>query len=245
MHGPTTVVSEAQLRQFDELGYVVLRDVLPVSLIAEVEAAIDVYEERAEAFLRDQPDGTVFIATAGAITFTVHLAARDATAAAFVEHPTMTAIARDLIGGPSTLYWDQAVYKKPEPDRVFPWHQDNGYAFVEPQQYLTLWVPLTPATADNGCPQIAPGMHRQGTLAHRVEPWGLCCLDHVDDPHLAEAAPGDVVAFSSLTPHLTGPNRTQQVRKAYIVQYAHEGAEVVAPDGTRTALADRLLDVWE
>ena len=35
--------------------------------------------------------------------------------------------------------------------------------------------------------------------------------------------------FSSLTPHLTGPNVTDRVRKAYIVQYAPTGAR--APDG--------------
>lgn len=242
---PTRLLTAEQRQQFDELGYVVLRGVLPVSLIGELERAIDVYEQRSEDFLRSQPDGTMFIATAGQITFTVHLAARDATAAAFVDHPVMRAIAADLIGAPFVLYWDQAVYKKPEPTRLFPWHQDNGYTFIEPQQYLTLWVPITPATLDNGCPQVAPGLHRRGTLAHRLEPWGLCCLDDVADPHIAEAAPGDVVAFSSLTPHLTGPNRTADVRKAYIVQYAHAGAVVVAADGTRTALADRHLDTWE
>jgi hypothetical protein len=30
--------------------------------------------------------------------------------------------------------------------------------------------------------------------------------------------------FSSLTPHLTGPNLTADVRKAYILQYAPDGA---------------------
>ena len=36
-----------------------------------------------------------------------------------------------------------------------------------------------------------------------------------------------MVVFSSLTPHCTGSNRTDQVRKAYIVQYAPDGAEVL------------------
>jgi ectoine hydroxylase-related dioxygenase (phytanoyl-CoA dioxygenase family) len=227
LEGPTRIITADQLDQFNTDGYVVLRDVLPTEVVAAVEAAIDSIEATTEEFLATQPDGTMFIATAGEITFTVHIAERDATAAAFVAHPVMHDIAADLIGGPFELYWDQAVYKKPEPDRVFPWHQDNGYTFVEPQQYLTLWVPLTPATRHNGCPQVAAGLHRLGTLEHRVEPWGLCCLDHVDDPHVAEAMPGDIVAFSSLTPHLTGPNSTDQVRKAYIVQYAHAGATVV------------------
>ena len=35
-------------------------------------------------------------------------------------------------------------------------HQDNGYAYVHPQQYLTIWLALTDATVDNGCPWVAP-----------------------------------------------------------------------------------------
>jgi hypothetical protein len=58
------------------------------------------------------------------------------------------------------------------------WHQDNGYTFVEPQQYLTCWVALTDATEANGCPWVAPGVHKLGTLAHRyVEPLGFECFD--------------------------------------------------------------------
>ena len=36
----------------------------------------------------------------------------------------------------------------------------------------------------------------------------------------AEVPAGGAVVFSSLTPHLTGPNTTDAVRKAYILQYA-------------------------
>ena len=46
------------------------------------------------------------------------------------------------------------------------------------------------------------------------------------------------MVFSSLTPHSTGPNRTNGVRKAYIVQFAPDGAQVVrpAPDGAVTRI---------
>ena len=40
---------------------------------------------------------------------------------------------------------------------------------------------------------------------------------------------GGIVVFSSLTPHRTGPNTTDDVRKAYIVQYAPDGAYVSGP----------------
>jgi hypothetical protein len=41
---------------------------------------------------------------------------------------------------------------------------------------------------------------------------------------------GGAVVFSSLTPHLTGPNLTDDVRKAYILQYAPAGAETLVGD---------------
>ena len=39
-----------------------------------------------------------------------------------------------------------------------------------------------------------------------------------------------MVVFSSLTPHLTGPNTTGAVRKAYIVQFAPDGAAALTGD---------------
>ncbi|MCH8850408.1 MAG: hypothetical protein IIC89_06245, partial [Chloroflexi bacterium] len=41
---------------------------------------------------------------------------------------------------------------------------------------------------------------------------------------LGETALRGIVVFSSLTPHMTGPNTTSDVRKAYILQYAPTGA---------------------
>jgi ectoine hydroxylase-related dioxygenase (phytanoyl-CoA dioxygenase family) len=46
----------------------------------------------------------------------------------------------------------------------------------------------------------------------------------------APVAAGGAVVFSSLTPHLTGPNLTDDVRKAYILQYAPTGAAILQGD---------------
>ena len=197
---------------------------------------------RSRSELRQLDGGKLFIARADAITFTTHLVARSAVLRDLVSSPPLTDLCADLIGPDVRLYWDQAVYKKHDADATFPWHQDNGYAFVEPQQYLTCWIALTDATEDNGCPQVVPGIHRTGTLSHRLTDAGYVCLDDPPGAVTVPARAGDIVVFSSLTPHCTGPNLTDGVRKAYIVQYAPDGAAVVAraDDGalTRTPAVD-------
>jgi phytanoyl-CoA hydroxylase len=225
--GERRLVTDEQLAQFDRDGFVALRGVLELDELAGLTASIDDWESATQDFLSRQPGGTMFIATKDEITFTVHLVTRSPEARQFIVNEVMRDLCHDLVGPQARVYWDQAVYKHPEPDREFPWHQDNGYAFVEPQNYLTCWVPLTPATADNGCPWVAPGWHRRGTLAHHVTAVGLQCFDDPTDAVAVEAEPGDIVVFSSLTPHRTGPNRTDEVRKAYICQYAPPGAVVL------------------
>jgi len=228
---PHRFLRDDQVAQFDDEGFVVVPDVFDADTLAAVIADTDRFEAEVDAFLAQQAEGRISIAEAGAITFSTHLVTRSPHLAAFARHPFFLGACADLIGPDANLYWDQAVYKKPEKPRRFPWHQDNGYAYVEPQQYLTCWVALTDATADNGCPQVAPGLHRRGTLRHRyVDPLGWECLTGYDAAVTAEVGAGGVVVFSSLTPHLTGPNLTEGVRKAYILQYAPAGAAVLEGD---------------
>jgi len=186
--------------------------------------AIDPVEANVEAMLREQHGGEYKIARADSITFSVHLVKRIDALREFSLHDVFRGICRDTIGPRARLYWDQAVYKKPGTTEEFPWHQDNGYGFVEPQQYLTCWVALTDATEANGCPWVVPGLHRRGTLKHELGRLGYECLTEPENAVPVPAKAGDIVVFSSLTPHRTGPNLTDETRKAYILQYAPDGA---------------------
>ena len=123
----------------------VVRDVADVWIgVALVLVAVGMGRHRAHATSL----ASIFpIAVAGAITFATHLVTRSERLRQLARHPRIVGICGDLVGPDVHLYWDQAVYKKPEKPRRFPWHQDNGYAFVEPQQYLTCWVALSDATA--------------------------------------------------------------------------------------------------
>ena len=151
--GPFRRLVAEQVSAFDRDGYLVVPDVLENATLAGVVAAVDGFEARADEYLAGLDGGRLAIAEHGAITSSVHLVAKSALLA---RYPLIVDLCADLIGPDVNVYWDQAVYKKPAKPRRFPWHQDNGYAFVEPQQYLTVWLALTDATVDNGCPGWCP-----------------------------------------------------------------------------------------
>lgn len=221
---PYRRVTPKQARQYDEDGYFVLGEAFTHEEVDAIAAEIDPIEQEIERRLKADFNGRLQIAKADAITFTLHLVRKSQVLRTFSRHQVFADLCRDLLGPNPRLYWDQAVYKKPGNPEEFPWHQDNGYTYVEPQQYLTCWVALNDATVDNGCPWVAPGLHRLGTLEHTMTELGQQCLE---DPPGAVAAPvkkGGIVVFSSLTPHRTGPNLTTGVRKSYILQYALDGA---------------------
>ncbi len=139
-------------------------------------------------------------------------------------HPLLVGLCHDLVGADVRLYWEQAVIKPPRSAEPVRWHQDNGYTYLDPQAYLTCWIALDDATPDNGCLRVLPRLHRRGTLRHRATPLGFECFGDPEREVVVPARAGSIVVLSSLTPHRTGRNRTDAPRRAYIVQYAPEGA---------------------
>ena len=233
--GPFSTISLSQAREYDEIGCFVFPDAFTDSELRAIDDAIEPGESRVREFLSGQPNGRFSVAGIDTQTVAPHLVMHSEVLRRVCAQPPLAGIARDLLGADVRLYWEQAVYKQPHSAEPVLWHQDNGYTFVEPQAYLTCWIAITDATLRNGCVTVMPGAHRSGTLMHRSTPIGFECWG---DESLARAVPvraGSIVVFTSLTPHFTAANTTDDVRKAYIVQYAP--ADAVAyrpqPDGSR------------
>ena len=232
-------LTQTQIDHFDSDGYVIVNDIFTPSELQELVAITDSAQADAAAVLAAQPNEQIAISEIGAITFAAQLASHKPEIHKFVKNTKIMGACRDLVGPDVRMYHDQAVYKQIEKPWRFPWHQDNGYLFVEPQHYLTCWIALNDATIENGCPQIIPGIHKNGTLSHyMVSTLGYECFENPPStPVVAEIKAGGAVFFSSLTPHLTGPNCSNNVHKAYIVQYARHDAIVLegnAADGAPT-----------
>jgi phytanoyl-CoA dioxygenase PhyH len=217
--GAGQVLTAEQLAAYDRDGFLLLEGVLDSALLDPVEAELDRYNDEREQQLR--ANGDQGFSRAADLVFTSHLAERSAALRRFVTSEPFPGILRDLIGPEVVLDWDQTVYKKPETPRDFPWHQDTGYAYAEPQWgSITCWIALVDATVENGCIWVVPGGHRKGTLKHWETDLGHVCKEGDTGAATVEAKRGDLIVFASLTPHKSGPNMSDGVRKAYIAQYA-------------------------
>ena len=221
MHSTLTPEQRGKL---DSDGFVLLEDVFTAAEMKDLAAHIERYQRRHEEDIRAR-GGEEGISRAGEITFTAFLAENDANIRAFATRAEFVAISTQLLGPDTDLYWNQSVFKQPEGEKPFPWHQDEGYTPVEPAPYLTLWLALNDATPENGCVSIIPGSHKLGRVPHESSPIGLVChpLDHPDQGTLIPVRAGSIAAFWSSTFHKSGVNRSRGVRKAYVIQFSRAG----------------------
>lgn len=89
-----------------------------------------------------------------------------------------------------------------------PWHQDNGVLVEDADisTILTVWIPLTESTVENGCLKVLPGSHRTGALFDHCPggPGGLGIPDQcvpAGDPTPLPMKPGSVLFMTQSTVH--------------------------------------------
>jgi ectoine hydroxylase-related dioxygenase (phytanoyl-CoA dioxygenase family) len=221
--------STADLDAFREVGWFLAPDVLTD---AECDRTVEHIEQAAfELALGDAADGPLSYRPM------MHLTSPALTAVA--TDPRWAPIVLPLLGtGDARLYWEQAVVKPPQARTELPWHQDNGYTPLDPEEYVTCWLALDDAHEGNGCLWVIPGSHHHGTQPHLNDGSGSPFRVGHDGPAsdgIAVPVPkGSVLVFSSLIMHRSGPNTTDDPRRAWIIQFCSAGA--------RSALSGKVLD---
>lgn len=205
-------MEEEQLRKdFDRDGYAVVRNALDADEVARLSAAIDATARQDDSSNELSLDQMRFVSN-------VYLNSGEAR-----EVIASSAIARLAIALKGTdvwVRWDQAVWKSPGAP-WFPWHQDNGYSQL-PDEHIQVWVALGPSTEANGGLRVIPGGHRE-KLPHVWRGNHVECFDDdaaaVRGAITIEADEGDIVVFSSMLPHATGPHTAGPTRLAYVVEF--------------------------
>lgn len=225
------MLSQEQLDQMQRDGFVVLPNLFTRAEMDQLASDIEQYVERHERELA-AIGGESGINRAKQISFTSHLAEQDETIRRFCLRQEIAELSSQLLGPDVDLYWNQSVFKHPETEQIFPWHQDDAYTPVKPAPYLTLWLAISDATEENGCISVLPGSHRNGLVPHVQTPYGWACHspEDPDQGMLVPVTAGSLVVFWSMTMHKSGPNLSKDIRKAYVIQYANAGLRRVEDD---------------
>jgi 2-aminoethylphosphonate dioxygenase len=116
-----------------------------------------------------------------------------------------------LFGEASVLFKDKINFKMPGGDG-FKLHQDQQAGWSRyASLFITALVSIDEATIENGCLEVAAGLHRKGLLGEEWKPLpeDLAGLELVPVP----TKPGDVIFFDSYTPHASQPNFTKAKRR--------------------------------
>ena len=122
---------------------------------------------------------------------------------------------------------------------VAAWHQDAGVTQddADPHFILTVWIPLTKATRENGCMQIIPRTNKGGLLEHQTIPGvgtriredEMPAMDPVDLP----MEKGGVVLIHKNVPHRSTPNSSNGIRWSMDLRYQKAGTStgrIIYPD---------------
>lgn len=157
----------------------------------------------------------------------------------FCFNPTLAQWAAQLIGARQIrLLEDNALYKAPKTGGTLKWHQDHPYWPLAQANAVTAWVALDDVHLKNGAMQMAVGSHLLGerlpvafgTGTPYLQEMRPSVVKPIEDPieqgldiKTIELKAGEVSLHHALTWHASGPNETDEPRRACIARYFGDG----------------------
>jgi ectoine hydroxylase-related dioxygenase (phytanoyl-CoA dioxygenase family) len=240
------MISEALRTQFAEDGFCVVEDALDAPTLALLRRESDLAVASQEAAYQSGGSVVGELNQRGQRYFVQNRSTSRPALRAALLGEAMARLCGGFLAPDAYLFLDVFVCKTARSESLFEWHQDYGYlvdfGYGHYAPNVTFWAPLDDVTEDNGALRVLP-FSRGGTrqvLPHR---WVEGSNDRVAD---FGGAPGEVVPMragslllmSGVLPHMSGPNRTDAPRRAYLWQYS---LEPVLDQGKPIMLAEPLL----
>ncbi len=208
---------------YHQQGYLVLRDFFPPALMAQAAEEADALLRRHDLIavenLRCRWQTNL---QTGACEFETFDPVIDLSplCARIAEDAHLLAELAVLYGDEACLFKDKLIFKPPGV-KGYGLHQD-WIAWPDfPRSFLTVLVPFDRADADNGCTQVFPGYHHNGTLSPEDGHYHELAPARIDERRGVnlELDPGDVAVFGGFTPHRSAPNRSDRWRRQLYLSY--------------------------
>lgn len=144
-----------------------------------------------------------------------------------VTLPRVLDVVETFIGPNILLYNATYIVKEPGAKSHVSWHQDLTYWGFSHDDQVSMWLALSPATAESGCMHMIPGSHRQGRLHHELTEDQDNVLFQGQtvrgvnprDAVLCPLEPGQASFHHGWTLHASMPNHSSDRRIGLNVQY--------------------------
>lgn len=144
-----------------------------------------------------------------------------------VQAPVVVDAVAALLGPDLLCYGSSFIIKAPGSDRYVAWHQDVTYWGLSEPKAVTVWIALSPSTAQTGCVRVVPGSHDRA-LPHddSGDPQNMLgrgerLVSDVDETVVVdlELAPGQMSIHHCLIVHGSSPNRGTDRRIGFAARY--------------------------
>ncbi len=220
-------VTEDHIQQFNDEGFFVLEQIIPQQVLNELRSEC---QKNLELQIEDME-------RVGAETLGLsHKGKRYSLPCRHQESPSleqflfgdlMMDVVGSVLGANAYLFLELFVVKWPKTGLPFAWHQDSGYLLSNPHKpYLSLWCALDDMTEENGALYVLPHSRSESrsVVQHEKDKSVNDLVGYRgSDPGVALPVPsGSIIALSSTTFHSSGPNITEQPRRAFLASYSSE-----------------------
>lgn len=141
------------IREYDENGATVLRQVVPLDKVQALGEAVDAMMAAGEHGNDDRSSGGRFFRD-------LYSTITQPAFAEFMRNSGLAAIAGKIMRASEVrFFYDQLLVKEPGTAARTPWHQDLPYWPFRGEQVLSTWVPMDAATPENGVVTYVKGSH--------------------------------------------------------------------------------------
>lgn len=208
------VLSDEQVRQYGDDGYVFPIDVMDRGEALAFRQALEAHEAAAGGPLHsNQRHKTHLLFT---------------WANRIAHQPRILDAVEDILG-PDVLLWTSTFFIKEAGSPNFvSWHQDATYWGLSGNDVVTAWVALSDAPVESGAMKFWPGSHKQPILPHHDSYAAENLLSRgqeiaVNVPEeeavLVPLAAGQMSLHHVLLVHGSEPNRTDDRRIGFALRY--------------------------
>ncbi len=254
-------LTEAQLVQYQEEGYVLLSDLLTDAELAPArEAMMTKVDQIADELYRDglitdklehRPFeyrlAELFAGKSDKEFLKYGRSWRDRFPGYFIlmRNPKILDAVESLIGG--EIFANPIYNTRPKVPKVaagaVPWHQDKSYwPDANSNPVITVWIPLVNSTLENGCLHLIPGTHRKRVIKHEREAYSgtgflesnLKVVEREAKKRSIITLPmskGSAVLFNDRLLHCSTPNNSDHVRWSVDLRYQPTDQDPMADHG--------------